>query len=132
MKRRYIVTAICMAGTLMSYGISHAGAKFTYDGPAIEFEQVFQNPGDTDLQLAYARQQAAAGDYLSAAGSLEAMLFAQPNWDSARLFYAILMYELDDQLGAMREFAILEKRPLSASQSELVSGYLKKLRKAGA
>jgi len=131
MKKRYIIAAACVAGALMSFGVSHAGAKFTYDGPTITFEQVFQNPANTDLQLAYARQQAAAGDYLAAAGALEAMLFSQPNWDSARLFYAILMYELDDRLGALREFTILEGRQLSAEQSELTAGYLAKLRKAG-
>jgi len=91
-----------------------------YNGPPISFEQFFQNPDNNELKLNYARQQAAKGDLKSAAGALEGMLYAQPNWDSARLFYAIVLFQLDDQYGAKREFDLLENRPLTEKERRLV------------
>jgi len=94
-----------------------------YDGPHITFEQVYASPDDQQLNLNYARQQSAAGDYISAAAALERMLFAQPDWDSARLFYALVLYKLDDKQAAFAELDILEKRPLSADQMAQVQAY---------
>lgn len=94
-----------------------------YTGPNITFSQVYANPDDQTLNLNYARQQAARGDYLTAATSLERMLYSQPNWDSARLFYALCLYHLDDLQAATRELDILEVRPLSANQRSLLNSY---------
>ena len=129
---RHIATTSLSFLTIFSFAICEARTKFTYEGAPISYQQVYANPENTDLQLNYARQQAAAGDYLSAAGALEAMLFNQPNWDSARLFYAILIYELDDRLGARREFEILKIRNVSEHQKNLINYYLGELDKAGA
>jgi len=103
-------------------------ATFEYSGPAISFEQMFQNPDDNDLKLNYARQQATAGDFLSAAAALEGMLYISPNWDSARLFYAIVLAELDDSSAAIYEFNILKSRPLSVTDRAISNAYLEKLK----
>ena len=82
----------------------------------ITFEDVYAAPDDQDLNLAYARQQAQAGELLGAVAALERMLYSNPDWDSARLFYAGLLVRLDDVQGARREVGLLRDRPLGASQ----------------
>ena len=104
-----------------------SASTFEYRGPPVSFEQVFQNPNDTDLKLNYARQQAASGDFLSAATALEGMLYISSDWDSARLFYAIVLAELDDNHAATYEFNILANRPISAADMAITEAYLKKL-----
>jgi hypothetical protein len=93
------------------------------DGTQITFEQIFEHPDDQALNLRYARQQAKEGDLISAAAALERMLYTQPNWDAARLFYAMVLYRLDDQRAAIRELDLLEDRPLSAAQRTQLDTY---------
>ncbi|MEM1040039.1 MAG: porin family protein [Pseudomonadota bacterium] len=83
---------------------------------AISFQQVLASPDDTQLNLDYARQQVAAGNLQQASAALERLLLAQPNWDSVRLFYGIVLYRLDDLSGAKRELKLLEGRDLSPKQ----------------
>jgi len=94
-----------------------------YAGPKITFEQIYANPDDQQLNLSYARQQADKGDLISAASALERLLFAQPNWDSARLFYALVLFKLDDRKAAMSELNLLEGRPLTVGQRKQVDAY---------
>ena len=117
--------AICLT-LLASLPFNIANAQ-EYNGPVITFEQIFANPSNQDLNLNYARQQAAAGDYLGAASALERLLYTQPNWDSARLFYALVLYRLDDPQAARRELNILKTRPLSYEQQQVFSTYSKLL-----
>lgn len=97
---------------------------FKYIGPSISFQELFQNPDDNDLKLKYARQQAAGGDFISAASMLEGMLYTSPNWDSARLFYAIVLAELDDRNAALYEFKLLDDRSLNARDQAISKAYL--------
>ena len=94
-----------------------------YNGPEISFAEIYANPNDQELNLNYARQQAAAGDYLTAASTLERMLFTSPNWDSARLFYALVLFKLDDREAAERELSLLNSRPLTDQQRTQVLAY---------
>ncbi len=94
-----------------------------YTGPEITFEQIYAQPDNEELNLNYARQQAALGDYLTAAGTLERLLFAQPDWDSARLYYALVLHRLDDQIGANQQLDILDSRSLNAGQRQQVAIY---------
>lgn len=87
-------------------------------GAQITFEQVFAAPENAQLNLDYAKQEAAAGNLLQAASTLERLLYAEPNWDSARLFYAEVLLRLDDRQGASRELVLLETRPLTPAQQE--------------
>jgi len=124
-----IVSMFSIAGSGLVYSKSEIkpASTFEYNGPSIAFEDVFQNPDDNVLRLNYARQQASLGDFISAAHALEGMLYANPNWDTARLFYAILLVELDDRAAAIYEFNILMDRPLSAEHKSIVKAYLKKM-----
>ena len=80
---------------------------------AIAFEDIFANPGDKELNIAYAKQEAKAGNLLASAATLERLLLDDPNMDDARLFYAAVLYRLGDYQGAEREVRILEARPLN-------------------
>ena len=116
-----LLSGTALAGAISAF--SSAAIAADYDGPQITFEQIYASPDDQQLNLNYARQQAAAGDYISAASALERMLFSQPDWDSARLFYALVLYKLDDRQAAFSELDTLEARPLSADQMAQVKAY---------
>lgn len=90
---------------------------------SITFEQIYANPEDAELNLNYARQEAEKGNLLSAASTLERLLIEEPNWDSARLYYALVLYKLDDRQAALRELAQLDSRPLTPAQREQVEAY---------
>ena len=90
----------------------------------ISFQDVYENPDDQQLNLTYAREAFEDGRLSDAASALERMLFFTPDWDSARLFYAIVLFDLDDRIAAKREFDILSTRQLPPDQSAQVSAYL--------
>ena len=97
----------------------------------VTFQEVYNNPDDEALNLLYARQRAATGDLLSAAGTLERLLYTQPTWDSARLYYALVLHQLDDKQAALRELDILEGRPLSIDQKEQLRLHRSKIMNSG-
>ena len=109
-----ILAAAVSATALLASGAAAQGTPVTY-------EQVLASPDDLRLNLTYAQQQSRAGHLEQAAGALERLLLLQPNWDSARLFYARVLYRLDDLDGSRRELEILENRPLSPQQANEVS-----------
>ncbi|WP_224407744.1 hypothetical protein [Afifella sp. IM 167] len=90
----------------------------------VSYEDLLANPDDLALNYAYARQQAESGQLEQAAGALERLLLLQPNWDELRLFYAVVLYRLDDLKGAERELLILQERPLGAGAANEVARYL--------
>ena len=90
----------------------------------VTFAEVLAAPDDLALNLAYARQQIAAGDLQEAATTLERMLLLQPDWDEARLVYGIVLYRLRDLAGAVREFEVLADRNLSPSSERERRRYL--------
>jgi hypothetical protein len=62
----------------------------------------------TDTGLALARRQIGEGDLLGAAGTLERVLFVHPDFVPARLLYASLLCQLDDDTGAQVELSLLD------------------------
>lgn len=97
-----------VALAMLFAGASHA--------QTITFDDVMAAPDDIALNVAYARQEVKSGRLQQAAAALERILLVQPNYDSARLFYAVVLYRLRDLKGAVRELEKLEGRPLSPSQ----------------
>ena len=83
---------------------------------AQDFEAVFAAPDDPELNLEFARRAADAGDLNSAAGALERVLIADPNRHSTRLFYAVILYRLDDLQGARDQLALLDGVALTPLQ----------------
>jgi hypothetical protein len=94
------------------------GAQPVLAAPEITYDDILAAPDDPQLSYRYARQEARRGNLSQAAGTLERMLLLQPNWDTARLFYGVVLYRLGDMKGAQREFDKLEGRPLSSAQEE--------------
>ena len=109
------IAALCTAASQTAVAVDANGR--------ITFQDIYDNPDDQALNLEYAKQKAEDGDLVSAAGALERMLFAQPNWDSARLFYALTLYQLDDRQAAKRELNLLSSRPLTPRQREVLNRY---------
>ncbi|MBX9803220.1 MAG: tetratricopeptide repeat protein [Caulobacteraceae bacterium] len=103
------------AGLLIS---AIAGLTAITVGSAVaqDFEAVFAAPDNPDLNLEFARRAADAGDLNSAAGALERVLIADPNRHGTRLFYAVILYRLDDLQGARDQLALLEGVTLTPLQ----------------
>lgn len=89
----------------------------------ISAQQIYENPDNHDLNLEFAKQQILRGEMLDAASALERMLYANPNWHSARLLYSAVLYRLDDQQAALRELEQLEGRELNAEQEAKLETY---------
>jgi hypothetical protein len=97
----------------------------TAQAQEITFSDILAAPDDPALNLKYARQQAESGDLLSSAAALERLLYYEPNWDEARLFYAVILYRLGDFKAAEREIDLLETRDLSPAITNEYQKYRK-------
>lgn len=106
----------CMIASLSCLLASPTYAK-------ISAQQIYEQPDDHDLNLEYAKQQIIKGEMLDAGSALERMLYANPNWHSARLLYAAVLYRLDDQQAALRELSLLEGKDLNAEQLAKLENY---------
>ena len=91
-------------------GVSSAAAQ------SVTFDQILAQPNNLELNLRYARQEVASGRLQQAASALERMVLLEPDWDSARLFYGVVLYRLGDLEGAKRELRLLENRNLPPQQ----------------
>lgn len=108
-----IIFAICFSNA----------AAWAQQGGYISSQDVYENPDDHDLSLEYAKQQIKRGEMLDAGAALERMLYAQPNWHSARLLYSAVLYRLDDQKAALRELTLLDGKDLNADQAATLERY---------
>jgi hypothetical protein len=81
------------------------------------FDEVMAAPDDPETNLAYAESQADKGNLLDAAAALERVLLVHPNAHSVRLFYAAVLYRLNDLAGAKRQLDQLKDVELTPEQS---------------
>lgn len=101
-----------------------AYAQTSNSNRVITSQDIYENPDDHQLNLNYAKQEIQIGELLNSASALERMLYANPNWHSARLLYAAVLYRLDDPKAALRELSLLEGREMNNSQIETYERYL--------
>ncbi|MBV9331604.1 MAG: hypothetical protein JOZ55_08635 [Alphaproteobacteria bacterium] len=87
------------------------------------FDRVLSAPDDSDLNLSYAKVEADSGRLLNAAAALERILLAHPNAHSVRLFYAVVLYRLNDLGGARQQLAELERVRLTPLQTAELNKY---------
>ncbi len=80
---------------------------------AVTFEDILRDPDNAELNFRYAQQQVAKNDMLGAMGTLERILAVKPELHEVRLFYAVVLFRLDNLPEAERELNTLEKAPLS-------------------
>ena len=95
----------------------------------ITYQDILQAPDNLELNFNYARQEAAKGNLSGASTALERLLLLEPEWNTARLFYAIVLFRLDDLLAAERELLILSDRRLPEPQALEVQKYLKYIKR---
>src|SRR5215472_408980 len=91
------------------------------DSPPTTFDQVLTAPDDPQINLSFARQEANDGRLLNGAAALERILLAHPNAHGVRLFYAVVLYRLNDLQGAKRQLKLLEGvhlTPLQAAERD--------------
>ncbi len=107
----------CLAGVFLVSECPAAQA----DSASPTFDQVLTAPDDPQINLSYARQEANDGHLLNAAAALERILLAHPNAHGVRLFYAVVLYRLNDLQGAKRQLQLLERvrlTPLQAAERD--------------
>ncbi len=78
----------------------------------LTFQDILANPSDLNLTFRYAQQQVADGDLKGAVASLDRMLIQNPQLNEVRLFYAIVLYRLDDILEAEAELQRIDVEAL--------------------
>ena len=98
------------------------------EGESVSYEEVLKNPDDVELNFRFARQQVAQGNVRGASGTLERILLVNPNLPKVRLFYAIVLYRLDNMPDAERQLVLLQKYEMPATLRAEVDEYLKKIR----
>ena len=81
----------------------------------VTFEQIIENPDNAALNLRFAKQEIAKGRLQQAASALERLLLNNPNLDTVRFLYGVLLLRMDDLEGAKREFSLLEGRNLPSN-----------------
>ncbi len=125
--RRYLWRAFGCAVLLVALSLpAYAQQPNTIGDPSqtITFGDILNAPDDLELNFNYARQEASRGNLSGASTALERLLLLEPEWNTARLFYAIVLYRLDDLLAAERELLILSDRRLPEPQALEVTRYL--------
>ena len=93
-----------------------AAAPCATAAAAPDFDQVVAAPDDPQLNLDYATAQAKAGNLLEAAAALERVIAIHPEWDGARLLYAVVLYRLGDSQGASVQLAQVHTEALTPLQ----------------
>ncbi len=81
-------------------------------GEDVTYEAILADPDNVELNYRYARAQVRRGDVKSAAATLERILLVDQNQTEVRLFYAIVLYRLDNIVEAQRELDVLQKLTL--------------------
>ncbi|MBI4059877.1 MAG: tetratricopeptide repeat protein [Elusimicrobia bacterium] len=96
---------------------------------AVTYEDVMKDPDNIGLNFSFARTQVAQGDILKAAATLERILMVDPELPRVRLFYASVLFRLDNLDDAERELKTLTQQKLTAPLREELEGYRKQIQR---
>ncbi len=104
--------------------------KAAVTGPLQEatYQEVMADPDNIELNFRYARSRVVKGDLLKAAGTLERILMVNPELPRVRLFYASVLFRLDNLDDAEREIRTLKKQPLTDSMKTELDDYVKQIK----
>ena len=105
-------------------GLADETAKRAAPGADVTWGEVMARPDDLRLNYRYAREQVRRGDLKGAAATLERILMVDPNQHEVRLFYAVVLYRLDNLAEARRELDILRTLPLPGALREEANRYV--------
>lgn len=95
--------------------------------PAITYKQVLADPDNIQLNYDYAKTQVAKGEMRGAVSTLERILLVDPTLHRVRLFYALVLYRLDNLNEADRELKRLLAIPLPSGLKEEIQEITKKI-----
>ncbi|HTL47714.1 MAG TPA: tetratricopeptide repeat protein [Verrucomicrobiae bacterium] len=95
----------------------------------VTYEDILKSPDDLKLNFEYAQSQVKEGNLLGAATTLERILLINPKLQKVRLFYAVVLYRLDNWTEARRELETLQKQKLPPDMREEVDTYLKRIKR---
>ena len=90
---------------------------------SVALEDIFDDPGSVDKNVAYALQLIDEGRTASAASALERVLLLQPDLERVRLLYAIVLYRLGNLREAQLEFESVPRDTLEPRLRSLVDDY---------
>lgn len=105
------------------------GEKIFNQAKHIAFDEILRSPNDAELNFRYAQQQVKSDDLLGAAGTLERILISHPELHEVRLFYAVVLFRLDNLIDAGNELDKLETVPLSGDLKAQVKIYQNEIKK---
>lgn len=73
----------------------------------VTYQDILKSPDDILLNFQYAQNQVAQNNLLGAAATLERILLIDPSLARVRLFYAVVLYRLDNWNESKRELEVL-------------------------
>lgn len=94
----------------------------------VTYQDVMKDPDNIELNFRYGRSLVAKGELLKAAGTLERVLMVNPELSRVRLFYASVLFRLDNLDDAERELKTLKKQKLTDTMSAELEGYLTQIK----
>jgi len=94
----------------------------------VTFEDIMKDPDNIDLNFQFAKSQVADGDILGASATLERILMVNPDLTRVRLFYAIVLFRLDNWNEAEVEFNRVREVQMPDSLKSEINAYLKQIR----
>lgn len=97
-------------------------------GEDITYEQVLSDPDNIELNYQFARSQVRKGNMRSAAATLERVLMVNPDLPKIRLFYAVVLFRLDNLDDAQRELDTLKAQKMPESLRSELNSYLAQIR----
>lgn len=95
----------------------------------IRYEDVLKDPDNIMLNFKYAQSQVKNGNVLGASATLERILLIDPSLDKVRLFYAVVLFRLDNWTESKRELDLLLEKDLPNALREEVQVYVKQIKK---
>jgi hypothetical protein len=95
----------------------------------ITFEEILAHPDNAALNYNFARQQVRQGDLKGAAATLQRILMVEPDLPRVRLFYAVVLYRLDDLAESEQELQKLRALNITPDVQKELDVYLNAIAK---
>jgi len=80
----------------------------------VTFQDILKDPDNVDLNIRYAKELIARGDYQGASATVERVLLVSPNLADVRILYVAVLYKSSNWDGALKEIGILRGMTLTS------------------
>lgn len=102
--------------------------RSTGDFEPVTYADVLKDPDNIELSFRFARTQIGSGDLHGAVTTLERILMVNPNLAQVRLFYAIVLFRLENLDESDREFRTIAALDIPTDVRAEVEAYLARIR----